>query len=125
MPPTILIIDDETDLADTYARLLKAVGFDCVVAYRMEDAISLFDERKPDIVLSDITLPTGDGFEIARYVRQKSPQTPVILMTGYHSAKAETEAHQLANRYLKKPFPNSELISTIKALAAQAGGRPA
>jgi DNA-binding response OmpR family regulator len=122
MPPTILIIDDERDLADTYARLLKAIGFDCVVAYRMEDAITLFDDRKPDIVLSDITLPSGDGFEIARYVRRKSPDTRVILMTGYHSANAETQAHQLANRYLKKPFPNSELISTVKGLAAGLGG---
>lgn len=117
MPATVLIVDDESDLADTCARSLKRAGFNCLVAYSMEDGLSLFDAHKPTVVLSDITLPSGDGFEIARYVRQRSPQTPVVLMTAYHSANAADEAIRAgATRYLRKPFSNTDLVSTLKSL---------
>ncbi len=118
MPQTVLIVDDETDLADTYARLLNGAGFQCLVAYQMEDALSLFDSKHPCLVLSDITLPTGDGFQISRYIRSRSFRTGVILMTAYHSANAEEEARQAgADRYLRKPFSNAHLVSTVKSLA--------
>ncbi len=125
MAKTVLIVDDESDLADTYARLLKSEGFECLVAYGIEDALSLFDSRHPALVVSDITLPVGDGFEIARHVRKKSPGTPVVLMTAYHSANAETQAGRAgADRYLRKPFPNAQLVSTVKSLIASQGSRP-
>jgi len=113
---TILIVDDEVDLADTCARLLKREGLECVVAYNMEDGLSLFDSMKPTLVISDITLPSGDGFEIARYVRQRSPGTPVILMTAYHSANSADEARQAgAAGYLRKPFANAELVAAVRS----------
>jgi two-component system response regulator MtrA len=118
----ILIVDDETDVADMYARVLKRSGFDCLVAYDSPAALALFDSAQPTLVLSDINLPTGDGFEIARYVRRRSPGTPVILMTTHHNSNvAGQAAHAGAARYLRKPFSNAELISTIKALL---GGHP-
>ncbi len=124
MANTVLIVDDEADLADTYARLLKAAGFECLVAYGIHDALSLFDSKHPALVVSDVTLPVGDGFEIARYVREKSPSTPVILMTAYHSLNAETQAQRAgADRYLRKPFPNAQLVSTVKSLMASQSGR--
>ena len=81
----------------------------------------LFESEHPSLVLSDITLPDGDGFEIVRYIRQKSPNTPVILMTAYHSPTAEQDALDAgASAYLRKPFANSKLISTIESFF----GRP-
>lgn len=115
--PTILIVDDEAEVADTCARVLKALGFSCLVAYDGPQALSLFDSQKPALVLSDINLHIGDGFEIARYVRQRSPGTPIILMTGYHRADSPQKASQVgAAAYLRKPFTNSELISSINFL---------
>lgn len=117
MNETVLIVDDEADLADTCARLLKGAGFNCVVAYRQEEALSLFESSRPNVVVSDITLPTGDGYEIARYVKAKSPGTPVILMTAYHSRSASDQAREAgAAGYLRKPFPNAELISTVQSV---------
>ena len=81
---TLLIVDDEAEVADTCARVLKRAGYDCLVAYDSPAALALFDSRQPALILSDINLPHGNGFEIARYVRGKSPATPVILMTAYH-----------------------------------------
>ena len=115
MRKTILIVDDETDLADTCARLLRSVGFACLVAYNRDNALALFDSEHPTLVLSDITFPTGDGFEVARYVRQKSSETPVILMTAYEAPNTAQKASQAgATVFLRKPFSNSELISTVK-----------
>jgi DNA-binding response OmpR family regulator len=117
VPPTLLIVDDETDVADTCARVLRKAGFDCLVTYDSPAALALFDSRQPALVLSDISLPTHDGFEIARYVRQKSAETPVILMTANHRADMAKKAAQMgASHYLRKPFSNSELIGAVKSL---------
>jgi DNA-binding response OmpR family regulator len=113
----ILIVDDETEVADTCARVLKRSGFDCLVAYDSPSALALFDSRQPALVLSDINLPTGDGFEIARYVSRKSPATPVILMTAHHHKRVTGQiARAGAARYLRKPFSNAELISAVRFL---------
>ena len=121
MPNTILIIDDEPELADTCARVLGGAGFACLLAADKGSALLLFERDHPSLVLSDITLPDGDGFEIVSYIRQKSPNTPVVLMTAYHSSAAEQDALDAgASAYLRKPFANSKLISTIESLI----GRP-
>jgi two-component system response regulator MtrA len=118
----ILIVDDETDVADTCARVLTNAGFDCLIAYDGPAALGLFNSRRPALVLSDINLPTHDGFEIARYARKNSPGTPVVLMSARHNVNAPTEAKRAgAAHYLRKPFSNSELVAAINSLLA---GRP-
>lgn len=117
MSQTVLIVDDEADVADTCARVLKRAGFDCLVAYDSLGALSLFDSRQPALVLSDINLPAADGYEIARYVHKMSPDTPVILMTTHHNMNVPKEAARAgASHYLRKPFSNSELVTTIRSL---------
>ena len=117
MSHTILIVDEETEVADTWARVLKRLGFDCLIAYDSPAALALFDSRKTSLVLSEINLPTGDGFEIARYVSRKSPGTPVILITTQHSSKISDQgARAGATRFLLKPFSNAELTSTVVSL---------
>jgi DNA-binding response OmpR family regulator len=122
---TVLVVDDETEVADTCARVLKKSGFDCLVAYDSPTALALFDSRQPALVLSDINLPTGDGFQIARYVRHKSPRTPVILMTTHHDSRVSRRAaHAGATRYLRKPFSNAELTSAVRSLLDGKPGTP-
>lgn len=117
MPQTILIVDDESDFADTCARLLRGFGFTCLVAYDSAKALALFDLHQPSLVLSDITLPSSDGLEIADYVRQAAPEIPVILMTAYHTPDVARDAYAAgAAAYIRKPFPNAELVSTVKSL---------
>lgn len=114
---TVLVVDDETDLADTCARLLRGSGYRCLVANSVAQAKILFDSEHPALVLSDITMPGGDGFEIARYVRGKSPATPVILMTAYHTPEVARDARMAgASAYLRKPFANKDLIAVIESL---------
>jgi CheY-like chemotaxis protein len=117
MPETILIVDDEVDLAETWARLLRKAGFTCLVACDSGEALSLFDSAQPALVLSDIVLPTADGFEIARCVKRKSPDTPIILMTANHIPGMEENARKAgAALYLRKPVSNSQLIASVTSL---------
>ena len=117
MSYTLLIVDDEAEVVDACARVLKRAGYDCLVAYDSPAALALFDSRQPALILSDINLPSGSGFEIARYMCRKSPGTPVILMTTHHDSSLPYHAARAgAARYLRKPFSNAELLSTIKSL---------
>jgi DNA-binding response OmpR family regulator len=114
---TVLVVDDEAEVADTCARVLTRAGFNCLVAYDSRAALALIDSRQPALVLSDINLPTSNGFEIARYVARKAPGTPVILMTTHHNSNLPGQAARAgAAHYLPKPFSNAELISSIKFL---------
>ena len=114
---TILIVDDEAEVADTCARVLRRSGFDCMVAYDSPAAHALFDSLQPALVLSEIILPTGDGYEIASYVRRKSPTTPVILMAAYHSSSVPGRvARAGAAHYLRKPFSKDEVTFAIKSV---------
>ena len=117
MSKLVLIIDDEPDLADTCARVLRAAGYECVIAEDSAPGLALFDSRRPALVLSDINLPTADGFEVARYVQRREPGVPVILMTAHHHSQVAALAESAgAARYLRKPFSNAELAAAVKTL---------
>jgi len=118
---TILIVDDETDVAEVCARVLKRAGFNCLVAHDSPAAIAMVDSDAPDLVLSDINLPTADGYEIARYVRRKSPATLIILMTTNHNPSVPGDALRAgASGCLSKPFSNTELVTAIRSLLGAA-----
>lgn len=118
----ILVVDDESDMADTCARVLRASGFKCLVAYDSARALALIDSEHIELVVSDITLPTSDGFDIARYVHQKSPDIPVVLMTAYHTPDIARRAQVVgAKAYLRKPFFNAEMLSVVKSLLGRDG----
>ena len=122
MSKTILIVDDDVEVAETCARVLKASGFSCAVVFDLASALSLFDMLRPALVLSDINLPLGDGYEIVRHVQKTSPGTPVIVMTGAGGPHARDRAMQAgAGAYLRKPFSNSELISNVRELIYRDG----
>lgn len=125
MTDKILILDDEAELADTCARLLQGLGFTCLVSIDSVKALELFDSERPSMVLSDIMLATGNGLEIARYVRQKSPNCQVILMTAYHTSSTEQQARDAgATGYIRKPFLNLELVSMVRELLARPYDHP-
>jgi DNA-binding response OmpR family regulator len=112
----VLVVDDEIDMADTVVRVLRAVGFRCLVAYDGIKALALIDAERPALVVSDITMPGADGFAVARHARAKSPEIPVILMTAQHSTQVARDAQAAGVAgYLRKPFVNSELVAAAQS----------
>lgn len=114
MAAKILIVDDEAEFLDTWTRLLERQGFRCVTADNAPRAIALLGSESPDLVLTDLSLAIGDGFEIARHARIHSPAIPVIIVTAYNTAENAARARSAgADGYLPKPFSNRALTQAI------------
>ena len=82
-PPTILVVDDDRDTADTIALLLEATGMAVLPTYSAGEGLDRLDEC-PEIclVISDIRMPGVDGFDFLRVVKHRFPALPTVLTTG-------------------------------------------
>ena len=78
--PRVLFVEDERSITEPFSRALAREGFDPVVAHTAAEAMARFEEREPDIVLLDISLPDGDGRDICREFRRRS-DVPIIMLT--------------------------------------------
>ncbi|WP_036606888.1 response regulator transcription factor [Oribacterium sp. P6A1] len=112
----ILIVDDDTSISELISLYLEKEMFDTMCAEDGEEALKLFPEYKPNLVILDLMLPGIDGYEVCRRLRAISP-VPVIML----SAKGETFDKVLglelgADDYMIKPFESKELVARVKAV---------
>jgi CheY-like chemotaxis protein len=113
---TILLVDDEAELLDAWTRVLERQGFRCVTANNAPQAIAFFSSERPDLVLTDLSLPGGDGFEVVRQAQAHSPAIPVIIVTAYNTPENAARARSAGvNGYLPKPFCNRALIQAVRS----------
>ncbi len=118
MKPTILIIDDDTSLRRVLEYNLQEAGYSVAAAAGGEEGLRLFAEVQPFLVISDMKMPGMDGMEVLQSVKQRSPETPVIMITAFGSVDMAVEAMKAgAYDYITKPFNRDELRLTVaKAL---------
>ncbi len=115
MAYSILVLDDEALTLRTISRALRDQGYDVSVAMNGEEAMKLFADEKPDIVLADIVLPGMDGIEVLRNIKRQNPATIVIMMSAYHMVDRAVEAMKLgAFDYLIKPFHIADMSNTVE-----------
>ncbi|MGA9529201.1 MAG: sigma-54 dependent transcriptional regulator [Terriglobales bacterium] len=115
MPHTVLVIDDEALTLRTISRGLTAEGFEVFTAGSGEEALKIFEEEKPDLVLLDIVLPGIDGVEVLRQMKAATPAGVVVMMSAYHMVDRAVEAMKLgAFDYLIKPFHLTDLTATLR-----------
>jgi len=118
--PSILIVEDEAILAMTLERMLIRLGCDvCAKAASGEDAIRIYSERLPDLVLLDIQLRTSmTGIEVARILRSRFGAINLAFMTAYGTEEIRAEADTIQPlAILKKPIGES----AVKALLDRIG----
>ena len=115
-PPQILVVDDETIIADTLAMILNMNGARAHAAYSAETALDLARELKPDILISDIVMGPMSGVELAIRLATDLPSCRLILISG-QSASSDLPAQMSANGYnfefLEKPITPQDLLSYI------------
>ncbi len=114
----ILIIDDDEAILDSCRQVLNKEGFTVKMAKNGTEGLQLFHKEFFHIVLCDLKMPGMDGMEVVRRIKEKSPETPIVVITGFGSIESAVEAmREGAFHYMSKPFSPQELrIITKKAL---------
>ena len=116
--PTVLVIDDEAGILETLRILLRTEGFTPITALGGKAGLDALETASPDIVLSDIRMPTVSGIEVLAAVKARDPQLPVVLMTAQASMQSAIQAvNEGAFYYIQKPFRNDDLVAILRRAA--------
>ena len=101
----ILLVDDAEALRDVLSKILSVMGFEVTVARNGNEGLNLFLEHAFDLVMTDLEMPGIDGWTLAFHVKDKSPHTPVVLITGQKEESVmEKLAHSSVDEAMFKPF---------------------
>jgi diguanylate cyclase (GGDEF)-like protein len=123
MAETILVVDDDPDIARFVEVNLRSAGYEVAVAADGEEALDRAQDMRPDLVLLDVMMPRIDGFEVATRLR-KNPQTAntsIIMLTAKAlSADKVTGLQSGADDYIIKPFDPIELLARVKGTLRRA-----
>ncbi|MDR0887046.1 MAG: response regulator transcription factor [Clostridiales Family XIII bacterium] len=111
----ILIIEDERSIADIIKINLQKDGFAVEISHDGQEGLNMALNNEPDLVLLDVMLPSMDGFDVCRKIREKS-SVPIIMLTAKEEEVDKVLGLELgADDYITKPFGMRELIARIKA----------
>ncbi|HEX8086929.1 MAG TPA: response regulator transcription factor [Solirubrobacteraceae bacterium] len=118
--PRILLVEDESSIADPFAKILRREGFDAIVARTAAEALERARALEPDLVLLDLALPDGDGRDVCRTLRATS-SVPVIMVTARGTETDKIVGLEIgADDYVVKPFSAAEVIARIRAVLRRA-----
>lgn len=113
--PAILIVEDEPAIAESLEYVLQRAGFDTLLASTLAKAEHL--SGRPALILLDLMLPDGSGFDFIRRLRQAADTTPVIVLSSRGEEKDRVAAlEQGADDYVTKPFSPREIVARVRAV---------
>lgn len=120
----ILIVEDETRVAQSLKRGLEAEGYDVRLAANGEEGFFLLTAEAFDVVVLDLLLPGRDGLEILRTLRRRGIATPVLILSARDTVQDRVQGLEYgADDYLIKPFAFEELLARIRALLRRGHGQ--
>lgn len=112
---SILVVDDDKIILDSLCEFLSLEGFQTTGAETLKSAMTKLQEQRYCLVLTDVNLPDGDGFELLDIIRSEYPQTVVLVITGYGSIESTVKAIKRgAYDYLTKPIIDDELRLAVE-----------
>ncbi len=115
LPPRILLCDDDAPLLRVLERVLRRHGVDVRTAADPQAALSQLDGWMPDLLLTDVVMGGGGGVSLARTVRERQAELPVLFITGYvDDDLSRIVLESGADTVLRKPFRNAELLDAVR-----------
>jgi DNA-binding response OmpR family regulator len=117
----ILVVEDESSIAEVVSLYLKRAGFRVQVASDGKQAMSAFQHQQPDFVILDLMLPEVDGLTLTRWLRDRS-NVPIIMLTARRAEADRIAGLEMgADDYVVKPFSPQELVSRVRAVMRRLG----
>ncbi|MGH7306017.1 MAG: sigma-54-dependent transcriptional regulator [Candidatus Rokuibacteriota bacterium] len=111
----VLVVDDEPDMVENCARILKRAGYECLTATDSHRALALVESERPDLLLTDLKMPGMDGMELLRRAREVDPALPVVVITAFATIESAVAAiKDGAVDYLPKNFSIDQLRVTVE-----------
>ena len=117
----ILVIEDDTLILQTIVDLLRLEGYDTLAEMDGASAIACIQTEKPDLIISDISLPGADGFDVLRATKEDptTQNTPFIVLSAVTSTEAIATAKELGcDIYMTKPFTGDQLMDSIRQVTS-------
>ena len=123
----LLLVEDDANLSYIVQSGLEDMigGYEVVTASNGQEGLNVYQEEKPDVIITDIEMPVMNGFDMVARIRETDGDIPILFASGRLSPKDVTSGYKLgANNYVKKPFIPEELDAHIQALLKmKQGGR--
>ena len=120
MKGKILIVDDEAIILLSWENMLTSAGYDVETASNGNKAIEIALKQKPDIVITDLIMPEMNGVELCKRIKNISPDTEVVLLSGHPEAVTNYKTDFIRaggrNTILNKPLSLNEMITTVEAI---------
>jgi two-component system KDP operon response regulator KdpE len=111
----VLVVDDDPAIRDSMARELRVSGYSVVVASDGLEGVRAFETHAPDVVLTDLSMPRSDGFELISAIRATS-RTPIVVLSVRGNDADKIRALDLgADDFVTKPFSVAELLARVRA----------
>ncbi len=120
--PLILVVDDDPSIRQALSRELALAGYDAISAADGSEGKAVFEERRPDLVITDLAMPRADGFALLAAVRRVDA-TPVLVLSVRGEEEDKVRALDLgADDYVTKPFSLRELLARVRTQLRRGGG---
>ncbi|MGV1048143.1 MAG: response regulator transcription factor [Solirubrobacterales bacterium] len=120
--PRILVVDDEPNIADVISIALRYNDYEVRTAASGREALAAVSEMRPELIVLDVMLPDFDGFEVARRLRERADETPILFLTAKDTTEDKVRGLTLGgDDYVTKPFSVEELLARIATVLRRFG----
>ena len=111
----ILVIDDEGIVLDSCQRVLEEDGLEVLLVTSADKAITAIEGEEPSVILVDVKMPVRDGMDLMREVKERWPDIPILVMSGYDTTETIEQAVKMgAAAFIAKPFTPDELLEKVR-----------
>ena len=119
----ILVVDDDTDIADIVEIYLTGAGYQIHKAHSAREGLSIIEEKDISLVILDVMMPEMNGYDVAKYIRERS-SLPIIMLTAKSAEEDELKGFDVgADEYITKPFSPKILVARVNAVIRRTDGK--